>query len=544
MTVPMTAEGGIKFGFRPRSSNWTSLRLLNISRVVVAAILFSQSFLPDSPLLQIRDIQLYAWTSFAYLLLALVFTVASWIERRNYQTQVSLQIYSDILAIVLLMHACGGVSSGLGMLLLIPIAISALLSRESLALVFAALGTVALLTEYIYAINFTDYRGNSTQVGLLGIILFITAIVTQTLTRRIRRGEEQIQKHKLDAANLAALNAEILQKMDAGVLALDSEDRVRHINDTARQLLHRRLSHDLNALQPPFPLSDVLPALQKALERWRVDPNTPKCLLPSTTGGIDLQASFHPLSSTAHQGTLIFLEDVSSLKQQMQQAKLMSLGQLTANIAHEIRNPLGAISHAAELLAENRDLPPTELRLSEIIHQHSQRINHIIEDIMQISRGQMASPETVDLRQWLPQFLDNLCIGTDICRQRFLIEWPDGDTRLDFDRGHLERILANLCQNALNHGANEEGEPEPVTLRVRRPEPGQLCIDVIDRGPGLAEGQGDKIFEPFYTTRHQGSGLGLYIVAQLAELNNARVSAANNADRGAQFTLCTHQTRP
>ncbi len=537
--MPMTAEARIKFGFRPRSSNWTSLRLLNISRVVVAAILFSQSFLPDSPLLSIRDIALYAWASFGYLLLALVFTVASWIERRNYQAQVSLQIYCDILAIILLMHACGGVASGLGMLLIIPIAISALLSRESLALVFAALATVALLTEYIYASNFTDYPGNSTQVGLLGIILFITAIVTQTLTRRIRRGEEQIQKHKLDAANLAALNAEILQKMDSGVLALDSEDQVRHINDTARQLLHNRLSRPLEALQPPFDLAEVLPSVHKALQRWRVDPNTPKCLLPSTTGGIDLQASFHPLSSAAHQGTLIFLEDVSSLKQQMQQAKLISLGQLTANIAHEIRNPLGAISHAAELLAENRELPQTELRLSEIIHQHTRRINGIIEDIMQISRGQMASEEYLELRDWLPLFLESHCLGDQDCRQRFRIEWDTAQTGLHFDRSHLERILTNLCQNALSHGGDSG---RPVRLRVRRNDEGELCLDVIDRGKGIAEDQLDKIFEPFYTTSHQGSGLGLYIVAQLAELNNARVTAANHPDGGARFTLCKRES--
>ena len=533
----MTAEGGIKFGFRPRSSNWTSLRLLNISRVIVAAILFSQSFLPDSPLLQIRDTTMYAWVSFGYLLLAVVFTVASWIERRNYQAQVTLQIYSDILAIILLMHACGGVSSGLGMLLVIPIAISALLSRESLALVFAALGTVGLLTEYIYASNFTDYRGNSTQVGLLGIILFITAVVTQTLTRRIRRGEEQIQKHKLDAANLAALNSEILQNMDSGVLALDSEDQVRHINDSAKQLLHSRLSRSYEELQPPFDLARVLPGVYKALQRWRVDPDTPKCLLPSTTGGIDLQASFHPLSSASHQGTLVFLEDVSSLKQQMQQAKLMSLGQLTANIAHEIRNPLGAISHAAELLGENRDLPATELRLSEIIQQHSRRINGIIEDIMQISRGQMASEEGIDLRQWLPAFLDSLCVGDEDCRKRFRIEWDTEQSLLHFDRSHLERILTNLCRNALHHSGSEQ----PIRLRVHRNEERELCIDVIDQGKGLAEEQIDKIFEPFYTTSHQGSGLGLYIVSQLAELNNARVSAANSPEGGARFTLCKHE---
>ncbi len=529
----MAAEAGIKFGFQPRRSNWTSLRLLNISRVAVAAILFSQSFLPDSPLLQIRDVSLYAWVSAGYLLLALVFTVASWIERRNYQSQVVLQIYCDIIAIVLLMHSCGGVTSGLGMLLVIPIAISALISRESLAVVFAAMASVVLLSEYLYAVNLTDYPGNSTQVGLLGIILFITAIVTQTLTRRIRRGEEQVQKHRLDAANLAALNAEILHNMDAGVLALDSEDRVRHINETARMLLQTRLNRRPDELRPPFRLSNVLPGIYKTLQSWRLDPETPKCLLPSTTGGVDLQVSFHPLTSGAHQGTLIFLEDVSTLKHQMQQAKLVSLGQLTANIAHEIRNPLGAISHASELLTESPQLDDSDRRLSEIILQHTRRINGIIEDIMQISRGQMASQERIDLRQWLPLFLENHCLGDEACHHLIRIDWQTEKASLHFDRSHLERILDNLCRNARNHG--DAGQP--VTLRIRQTG-SELCIDVIDQGPGIDPPQLDKIFEPFYTTSHQGSGLGLYIVAQLAELNNARISATNEPGAGARFTLC------
>ena len=111
-------------GYRPRSTNWTSVRLLNIYRLALASILFAQSFISESPLLTIVDLALYSWASFAFLVLALVWMVASWIERRGFQNQVSLQIYSDTIIIILLMHACGGISSGLGMLLIISVGVT------------------------------------------------------------------------------------------------------------------------------------------------------------------------------------------------------------------------------------------------------------------------------------------------------------------------------------------------------------------------------------------------------------------------------------
>ena len=120
----------LPFGFTPRSNNWTSLRLLNVDRVAVASIFFSQAFLDESPLIQITSLLLYAWTSFGYLLAALVMLLSSWIERRYFEFQIHIQTYLDILAIILLMHACGGINSGLGMLLIITIAISGLLGKN------------------------------------------------------------------------------------------------------------------------------------------------------------------------------------------------------------------------------------------------------------------------------------------------------------------------------------------------------------------------------------------------------------------------------
>ena len=136
-------------GYKPRTTNWTSVRLLNVYRLGLSAIFFGQSFVSPSPLLTIVDLALYSWTSFAFLVLAMVWVVAAWIERRGFQSQVSLQIYSDTIIIILLMHACGGISSGLGMLLIISVAITGLLTEQALAILFASLASIGLLAEHV-----------------------------------------------------------------------------------------------------------------------------------------------------------------------------------------------------------------------------------------------------------------------------------------------------------------------------------------------------------------------------------------------------------
>jgi two-component system, NtrC family, sensor histidine kinase PilS len=524
----MSDKSHVQFGFKKRSSNWTSLRLLNIFRIGVAAIFFAQSFLSSSPLIYIQDLSLYAWTSFAYLLLSLVMTLAAWIERRNFQLQVTLQTYIDIIAIVLLMHACGGISSGLGTLLIITIAISGLLGKHSLATIFASLASVLLLTEYIYSSFYVSSGSSSTQVGLLGAALFATALVTQTLTKRISSSEAVIKQQKLDVANLAALNSEILQNMQSGVIALDSLDQVRHINDIARNML--KITDDLEI---PFKTQKHLPLIYQALKRWRDDVSESRILLPSEIGDDNIQVYFQDMHSTSHKGTLIFLDDVSKIKHQMQQSKLASLGQLTANIAHEIRNPLAAISHAAQLMAENEDLPDMEKRLTQIVGQHSERINAIIEDIMQISRGRIASQDKILLNDWILHFIDAFCLSGEAEKGCFDLQIENEHIEVVFDSGHLNRILTNLCSNAKSHSNSDS----PITIRVSLDERQVTHIEVADQGKGISNEQMDKIFEPFYTTSSKGSGLGLYIVSQLCELNNAQIKVSRNGYGGTSFII-------
>jgi two-component system sensor histidine kinase PilS (NtrC family) len=513
-------------GYRTRSTNWTSVRLLNVYRLGLSAIFFAQSFISPSPLLNIVNLTLYSWTSFAFLVLALVWIVAAWIERRGFKRQVSLQIYSDTVLIILLMHACGGISSGLGMLLIISVAVTGLLTEQVLAVLFASLASLGLLAEHVYSvINIPGYTGTSTQVGILGASLIATAIVTHNLIMRVRSSEQLIQQRERDVALLSALNQEIIENLQAGVIVLSRNDQIRHINRAALDMLHI-------ANKTSISMQKDCPKLLAALENWRkTDEDS---TFPSFETGIDdIQVSFRQLESEGQPNTMIFLNDISSIRDSMQQAKLASLGHLTASIAHEIRNPLGAISYAAELLSESDEFGDGDQRMIEIINQHTLRINNIIEDILKISRSGPTVKEPIDLRTWLPNFIDRFCQSGLAQPDSFELEIEIENPRLQFDSGHLAQILTNLCTNACVHGDQDK----PVIIRVFSTLAYPLCIEIADQGPGIESEILDKIFEPFYTTSHQGSGLGLYIVGQLCELNNAFISAQINQYNGTSFIL-------
>ena len=307
---------------------------------------------------------------------------------------------------------------------------------------------------------------------------------------------------------------------------LSRNDNIRHINQAALDMLHLANIKSIS-------LRKDCPKLLAALESWRNTPEIETPMLPSQTGIDNIQISFRELHSEGQPNTLIFLNDVSSIRDSMQQAKLASLGHLTASIAHEIRNPLGAISYAAELLNENEDFSEADLRMIEIINQHTARINNIIEDILKISRSNPTVKEQIDLADWLPGFIDKFCQSGLARPETFEFEIEIENPRLLFDTGHLTQILTNLCTNACVHG----GSDKPIAIRVFATEAYPLCIEVADQGPGVDTTILDQIFEPFYTTSHQGSGLGLYICGQLCELNNAFITARINQHNGTSFIL-------
>ncbi len=497
---------------------WKQLGYLNVYRLLLATLCLALG-LYGGHYLQINQDQtaLFLATSFIYLLIALASQpIIRWqighAERLAYT-----HFMCDIIAITILMHASGGVHSGLGMLLVVAIAAGSLIMAGEMSRFFAAIATLAVLTEQLIRSNQVHVDDASyTHAGLLGASFFATAILAHNLARRLRESEALAARRGVDLANMAQLTEYIIQRMQTGIIVVDSDNHIRLVNESARQLLAGE------RLRNKQDLADFSPELVTQLDQWRCDDSAIPESFRVDKAGSEIQPRFARLQRDSHSGTLIFLEDLAAATQQAQQMKLVSLGQLTASIAHEIRNPLAAICHASQLLTESPALPDNDRRLLEIILDHSQRVNTIVRNIMQLSRREASRPYRLRLPPWLHTFADRFRHDHGLTAEQFKVVVKPMDIQVQIDPDQLQMILDNLCINALRHGHQQE--PRIVLCACHDSDRQRPYLDITDNGPGISEEDLAHIFEPFFTTSRAGTGLGLYIARELCESNQAQLT--------------------
>ncbi len=491
------------------------LRLYHLYRISVglALVLLTSSDMHHE-LLSMVDAQLFRFGSWAYLVTNVVLGVL--LQQASRPLQLFALALFDVSLLSTLFYAGGGISSGLAPLLVISVAIANSILRGRLGLLIAALASSGLiyLTFYL-SLERPAAAGQYVQAGALGALCFAAALIIQALARRLQQSETLARRHAADIADLQALNALILQRMRTGILVLDPQQRVLLANPSSQSQLgeSQLVTH---------PLEHSCPALLECLHEWQENPALRPQTLQAFAEGPVLQPSFVPLRRKGERNLLIFLEDVSKVAQQAQQLKLASLGRLTAGIAHEIRNPLGAISHAAQLLQEAEDLSAADRRLTQIILDHSRRMNLIVENILQLSRRRQAEPQLLDLRFWLHRFVGEQreSLRGD---STLHLECASGSLQTRMDPQQLTQILTNLVQNGLRHSAHKHGKGQ-VWLRLFRDEQSQLpVLEISDDGGGIPADQLGNLFEPFFTTESKGTGLGLYISRELCESNRARL---------------------
>ena len=472
---------------------------------------------------------LFFYTSAIYTAInCLTLIVMQQIEFAPSQRKLFGSLLVDVVAITLLMHASGGAISGLGYLLMVSIAAGGIMLRERISFFLAAITTLAVLAEGSYRLINSGDNKVIFASGILGALAFLTALLFQHLTKKIRASYAEAQAQAAHAAHLQKLAQLILERMRTGIVVLNKNMELQLWNQSAANLLGVQTGPD------EVVKLDRFPELKKKYLLWLANnaDHSPQLKLDGQTS-TEVKVNFAHLEPGNPAETLIFLEDVRSLNQQAQQLKLASLGRLTASIAHEIRNPLGAISHASQLLAEAQDLPSSDQRLLEIINSHSKRVNQIIENILQLSRRKPAKPEQINLQQWLENFIGDYKAGKSN-GQRFDIKIVNQNlgegissrfiNRLTpltakFDTTQLQQVLTNLFDNGIRHG-----KPQlriEIGVDISRQQP---YIRVVDFGPGISEENTRHLFEPFFTTENTGSGLGLYICKELCEANQAIIS--------------------
>jgi len=514
---------------RVPESFWVSLRYFNVYRIaVVAVFLGSALFYHDELPLGQHNLPLFLYACGAYLLVACVFQAEMFLLRERFNLQLSLHVFADIVAITVLMYASGGMKSGLGVMLLISLTGAALMGPRRLTYLYAALAAIAVLIEQGYWVLVYDAAtSNFLQPGLLSIGYFATAGITSQLAQRVVANETLARQRGRALRSQQRVNQLVLADMQDGVLVLDRHGRVAQANSqSARMLgLERLAGADFGA---------VLPEAAAKWLQWRREvaalPGAAPAVFDLSTRGRDLRVRFID-AGTEEEFTVAFFEDMTRLREQAQQLKLAALGRLTANIAHEIRNPLSAISHAAELLDEE-PRPGMEggrdrFRLTRIIRDNTLRLERLVSDVLQLNRRDRVESERIHLNQWLAGFVEEFARNEALAHERLELEIAH-EAWVRFDRGHLHQVLWNLLRNAARHATSAPGSVR-IVVNVKAD---QVELDVIDDGQGVSKANQGQLFEPFFTTFSAGTGLGLYLARELCEANGAMLEYVDGGPGG------------
>jgi two-component system sensor histidine kinase PilS (NtrC family) len=511
------------------TAEWKPLRYFILYRLALSGLLVVLYFWGIAPVpIGYYDTELFRNAAVFYLLFSAIAAAAYNLRIPGYDAQVLFQVFADIIAITLLMHASGGVTSGFGMLLLVAVAGGSVLTQGRIAILFAAMASIAVLSQQILVWLTSSFpTTHYTHAGILGASMFATAYIAHLSANRIRMSEALAARREVDLANLSQLNEHIISRMQSGILVVDAYNRIRLVNESARHMLGLE-SYDEGAR-----VENVVPKLAGLLQTWRGDRSRPSHLFQSDGTQMRLICSFAGIGNEAADGVLVFIEDASSLTQQAQQLKLASLGRMAASIAHEIRNPLGAISHAGQLLSESSGLADNDRRLTEMIRDNSIRMNAIIENVLRISRGKAAKPKLLALKPWLEEFAETFVAANKISEDRLRVSVEPESINVRVDPSQLHQVVWNLCENGLNHGNGVLR----IDLRARISDSTERpYLDILDNGDGIPEEEVEQIFEPFFTTRDDGSGLGLYIARELCEGNKAALNFVP-VEQGACFRI-------
>lgn len=511
-------------------TSWQALQYFNIYRILISLLfvgLIWAGHLPEP--LGVYNQKLFALVAHGYFFISIIIAVVIRKQFPRYKLQVALHVLIDIMAISLMMYASNGLDSGFGMLLVIAVAGGSILCAGRIAIFFAAIAALVVLGQEVYLQLFRYYPPpNYTHAGLLGITFFATAILGHILAARVEKSEALVKQHAVDLESLAQLNEIIVQRMQSGIIVLDDEFKIRLFNESARLLL----GFDENIQNRS--IADVAPEMINKLKKWLYDSGNPNVIIKPAKGDVDIQVSFTQLKPDTKFGILVFMEDVALIRQRAQQLKLASLGRLAASIAHEVRNPLGAITHAGQLLSETGETDKEGNRLIQIIMDQSRRVNTIIENVQHISRREASTLEMIELKNWLGDFIKEFTTRNNLSADNVKVSINPDNIMVRMDSSQLYQVIWNLAENAIRYSNSD------ILFELHcgiKKESDRAYIDVIDHGPGIPEEAVEHLFEPFFTTNQKGTGLGLYIARELCESNQAALSLFRNTSKGCCFRI-------
>jgi len=517
-TEPLSADDALR----------RELYFFNLYRVLESALLALLIFSPVDILVGTPlHPPLGQLTTVVYLAVSLL--LLAWAQsQRALRAQVLVGTLIDIVAATLAMHALPAASPGIALMLLFNIGAASLLLPLRYGLGGAALASVAMIGEMVWS----SFQPGDTARPLAERMMFSVsflaiAMLTYLLGRQMRASQALADRRGAEVNDLAEINELIIRRMRTGVAVVDNDGGLRLANEAALLLLGEAGEGERNLML-------AAPDLTRRLRKWQKDganDDTPLRIGPDQT---EVLPRFARLLANSD-ATLVFLDDTSLVSRRAESMTLATLGRFSASLAHEIRNPLAAISYATQLLEESTHVADGDRRMLEIIRQQCQRTNGIVESVLGIARRERANAEHVELVGWVRRFVDDYrqMLPPESGQVQVVHENPSVPAMVD--PRHLQQVLTVLLQNALNYG-RLPGQAAKVRLNVHMLD-GKPAVDVCDRGPGIPDGTLGRLFRPFFTTSEHGTGLGLYIARELCLANEATLEYVPMPGGGSCFRM-------
>lgn len=502
----------------PRELEKLKDRIPNLINIIRVAIVFPLMIMHILGLETGSRANLHAsWTAWAfYVWLA----IACWliffsIIHPHWQWQ-SLKMprfsaVADITMIGVLTYLFGGIDSGFGILILPFVVCSCLLSYGRYPLLYSSYAAILLIFNAIADGDIGKYplisdARTASATFILVAASYLSAIFTSLSVKYIDRAGKLAYDSHIAYHRIKGLSQTVLERVQEAVVVINAEGLAVLFNLKAKDLF------------PTLEIGRRAGLSDSAAELWdQASPHTFEYVLG--TPGLNAGIRAVPVNKGPDKLLILYIRPQSEIQAEALSVKLAALGQLTANLAHEIRNPMSAIRHANDLLRENMEAgaaDPFNAKLCKIIDGNVRRIDKMLEDISSLNKRNKTEREAIDLMQFWIGF-----------KQEFLLNNPDavGCIRLDmqgnhltayFDSAHLRQIMWNLCNNAWRHSSKRNGS---ITVVARPAQKNTISILFADDGGGVPPEVQEHLFEPFYTTAKNGTGLGLYVARELAHAN-------------------------
>jgi two-component system sensor histidine kinase PilS (NtrC family) len=428
----------------------------------------------------------------------------------------------DVICLGVITFSAGGPNLQLSLLYVIIIFSSAILLNAHLSLIVTLFAVIMVVYQRFIG-NFFDYN-NLNHLGnsvLLAFLFFVVYAIGRIAVQRFKILETLTFHQSIEIHQLQNINRYILEQIEDGYLVLDESNHIVLTNPAANTLLGIHLPISLEKT----PLIKLQPDLFELI-RFSDLEDGEEFSFESQQSLYTVNVKVKHLIVPEQALVLLILKDAQKITQQVQQLKLAALGQLSASIAHEIRNPLAAIVQANELLKES-DAHQQEM-LSRMISKQSKRIDSIIQDTLGMAGNRPSEPQIISLVEFFESLLNEDLIDA---KQQIKLNLTDRINIL-FDEKQLRQVLINLIRNALRHNS---AEAEYIEVNVDLKE-GRTCIDVVDFGSGVAKRDISQLFKPFFSTEIKGTGLGLYLSHTFCEANHAKLTYVER-QQGACFRI-------